>query len=63
LNNKTKRHLNNNDKIITTESVKFNKIKIEKDATFSLFGIEIKEKMYLNNVKFKNVKVKYKKLD
>ncbi len=58
VNKKTKRHPSDDDEIITTESVEFDKIEVEKDATLSLFGIEIKGEVCL-----KNVKVKRRKLD
>lgn len=43
--------------------MEFDTREVGKDVTLSLFGIEMKNKVCLNNVKFKNVTVKCRKLE
>lgn len=63
VNRKVKKRSSDGDDVITIENAEFESIEVEKDSTLSLFGIEIKGKVSLNRVKFKNVTIKRSKLD
>lgn len=64
INKRTKRRSSNDDnEFITVESAEFENIEVEEDATLSIFGIEIKGKVSLSNIKFNNVSIKRRKLD
>ncbi|CAB4409360.1 unnamed protein product [Rhizophagus irregularis] len=64
INKRTKRSSSNDDnEFITVESAEFENIEVEKDATLSIFGIEIKGKVSLKNIKLNNVSIKQRKLD
>ncbi|CAB4373565.1 unnamed protein product [Rhizophagus irregularis] len=48
---------------ITIENAEVDNIEVEEGSTLSLFGIEVKGKVSLSNIKFKNITIKKRKLE
>ena len=62
-NHKKRCQSDDDDEIVTIESVELDGLELEKDASVSMFGVEIKGEVCLKNIKFKNVKIKRRKLE
>uniref|UniRef100_U9TPK0 Uncharacterized protein n=1 Tax=Rhizophagus irregularis (strain DAOM 181602 / DAOM 197198 / MUCL 43194) TaxID=747089 RepID=U9TPK0_RHIID len=63
VNKRVKKRSSDDCDTITIENAEVDNIEVEEGSTLSLFGIEIKGKVSLSNIKFKNITIKKRKLE